>query len=72
MRRLRRDDFSRRWCASTDWPGRSDLPGVHPRWREQRQSVASMPGVERLSVDLLLPVAEECVKLGIPCWRCFR
>lgn len=32
----------------------------------QRESVASMPGVERLSIDLLLPVAEDCVKLGIP------
>jgi porphobilinogen synthase len=28
--------------------------------------VASMPGVERLSLDRLLPVAEDCVKLGIP------
>lgn len=25
-----------------------------------------MPGVERVSVDLLLPIAEDCVKLGIP------
>jgi porphobilinogen synthase len=32
----------------------------------QRQSVASMPGVERVSIDLLLPTAEECVRLGIP------
>lgn len=32
----------------------------------QRQQVASMPGVERVSVDLLLKVAEECVALGIP------
>ncbi|GAB7544306.1 porphobilinogen synthase [Cupriavidus sp. 8B] len=32
----------------------------------QRESVASMPGVERLSIDLLLPVAQDCVKLGIP------
>ncbi|KAF1021451.1 MAG: Delta-aminolevulinic acid dehydratase [Paracidovorax wautersii] len=30
------------------------------------EAVASMPGVERLSVDRLLPVAEDCVKLGIP------
>jgi len=28
--------------------------------------VPSMPGVQRLSLDLLLPVAEECVKLGVP------
>ena len=32
----------------------------------RRQPVASMPGVERLSIDLLLPVAERCLKLGIP------
>jgi porphobilinogen synthase len=34
--------------------------------QNQRQQVASMPGVERLSVDLLMKVAEECVALGIP------
>jgi porphobilinogen synthase len=34
--------------------------------QNQRQQVASMPGVERLSVDLLLKVAEEAVALGIP------
>jgi porphobilinogen synthase len=32
----------------------------------QRVPIRSMPGVERLSLDLLLPVAEQCVKLGIP------
>ena len=32
----------------------------------QSQDVASMPGVQRLSLDRLLPVAEDCVKLGIP------
>ena len=31
-----------------------------------RQPVASMPGVERLSIDLLAPVAEQCLELGIP------
>jgi porphobilinogen synthase len=31
-----------------------------------RQSVSSMPGVERLSVDLLAPVAEQCLELGVP------
>jgi porphobilinogen synthase len=34
--------------------------------QNQRQQVASMPGVERLSVDLLMKVAEEAVMLGIP------
>ncbi|MFM8637855.1 MAG: porphobilinogen synthase [Betaproteobacteria bacterium] len=33
---------------------------------KQVQDVASMPGVQRLSVDELMPVAEDCVKLGIP------
>ncbi len=37
----------------------------------RREAVASMPGVERLSLDLLLPVAEECVNLGIPCLALF-
>ena len=39
--------------------------------QQQRQVVASMPGVERLSLDLLLPVAEDCVKLGIPVMALF-
>jgi porphobilinogen synthase len=30
------------------------------------EAVASMPGVSRLSLDLLIPVAQECVDLGIP------
>ena len=34
--------------------------------KNRREAVPSMPGVERVSVDLLLPVAEDCVKLGIP------
>ena len=37
----------------------------------QRQAVASMPGVERLSLDLLLPVAEQCVNLGMPVMALF-
>ena len=38
---------------------------------KKREAVASMPGVERLSLDLLLPVAEQCVKLGIPVMALF-
>jgi len=38
----------------------------------QRQPVASMPGVERVSVDLLFNFAEECVTLGIPVMALFR
>src|SRR4051812_1508749 len=66
-RRLRRDVFTRdlvREHALTP----SDL--IYPVFvldgQKQRQAVASMPGVERVSLDLLLPVAEQCVALGIP------
>jgi porphobilinogen synthase len=38
---------------------------------KKREAVTSMPGVERLSLDLLLPVAEKCVKLGIPVMALF-
>jgi porphobilinogen synthase len=38
---------------------------------KRREAVASMPGVERLSLDLLLPVAEQCVALGIPALALF-
>jgi hypothetical protein len=37
----------------------------------KREAIASMPGVERLSLNLLLPVVEECVKLGIPVMALF-
>jgi porphobilinogen synthase len=38
---------------------------------KRREAVASMPGVDRLSLDLLLPAAEECVRLGIPVMALF-
>nr|WP_315252519.1 porphobilinogen synthase [uncultured Duganella sp.] len=67
MRRMRRDPFSRALmrenvitAADLIYPV-FILEGTH-----QREAVASMPGVERVSVDLLLKVAEECVSLGIP------
>ena len=37
----------------------------------RREAVASMPGVERLSIDLLLQEAEEWVALGIPALALF-
>jgi porphobilinogen synthase len=67
MRRMRRDDFSRAMMRENIITT-ADL--IYPVFilegQNQRQAVTSMPGVERLSVDQLLPVAEECVKLGIP------
>ncbi|QOL50437.1 porphobilinogen synthase [Massilia litorea] len=67
MRRMRRDPFSRAMMRENTVTA-SDL--IYPVFildgENQRQQVASMPGVERLSVDLLMGVAEECVALGIP------
>ena len=66
-RRLRRDDFTRNLVREHRVTSH-DL--IYPVFvldgQNQRQQVGSMPGVERLSLDLLLPVAEDCVKLGIP------
>ena len=67
MRRMRRDDFSRRLMRehtlTTD-----DL--IYPIFvlegQNQEEAVASMPGVKRQSLDKLLFTAEEAVKLGIP------
>jgi porphobilinogen synthase len=67
MRRMRRDPFSRALMRENTITA-SDL--IYPVFilegENQRQQVASMPGVERVSVDLLMGVAEECVALGIP------
>jgi porphobilinogen synthase len=72
MRRMRRDPFSRAMMRENTITA-SDL--IYPVFildgSNQRQAVGSMPGVERLSLDLLLPVAEECVSLGIPALALF-
>ncbi len=72
MRRMRRDPFSRALMRENTITA-SDL--IYPVFIldgvNQRQSVASMPGVERVSVDLLLGVADNCVKLGIPVMALF-
>jgi porphobilinogen synthase len=66
-RRLRRDAFTRDLVREHRLAP-SDLiyPVFVQEGRGRRDPVPSMPGVERLSLDLLLPVAEECVQLGIP------
>ncbi len=66
-RRLRRDDFSRRMVRETRLDA-DDLiyPVFIHEGTKQRTPVPSMPGVERLSIDLLLPVAEQCLALGVP------
>ncbi|MDO9438388.1 porphobilinogen synthase [Hydrogenophaga sp.] len=71
-RRLRRDAFTRDLVREHRLHA-SDL--IYPVFvqdgEQRREAVASMPGVERLSLDLLLPVAEECVSLGIPVMALF-
>ncbi len=67
MRRMRRDDFSRRLMRENVLTS-NDL--IYPMFilegEQQRESVPSMPGVERVSIDLLLEQAKELVELGIP------
>jgi porphobilinogen synthase len=69
---LRRTDYSRRLVREHQLTA-DDL--IYPVFvldgKNQRQAVGSMPGVERLSLDLLMPVAEDCVKLGIPVMALF-
>ena len=71
-RRLRRDDFTRRLVREHALSV-NDL--IYPVFvlegEKRRESVASMPGVDRVSLDLLLHVAEECVQLGIPVMALF-
>ena len=71
-RRLRRDSFTRnlvREHALT--PHDLIYPVFVQEGERRRDAVASMPGVERLSLDLLLPVAEQCVAFGIPVMALF-
>ena len=66
-RRLRRDAAIRALVRETELQARNlILPVFILDGVNQVQDVASMPGVQRLSVDRLLPVAEDCVRLGIP------
>jgi porphobilinogen synthase len=71
-RRLRRDAFTRNLVRENTLTAH-DL--IYPVFvvdgSAERVPIASMPGVERLSLDLLLPVAEDCVKLGIPVMALF-
>ena len=67
MRRMRRDDFTRRLMREHVLTT-NDLiyPVFVMEGSKKTQAVASMPGVERMTLDKLLPLAERCVKLKIP------
>ncbi|MCL5968734.1 MAG: porphobilinogen synthase [Betaproteobacteria bacterium] len=71
-RRLRRDAFSRDLVREHHLTAHDLIYPVFLLDGANRcEPVASMPGVERLSLDRLLPVAEECVALGIPALALF-
>jgi porphobilinogen synthase len=67
MRRLRRADWTRRLVAETTLSASDFIwPLFVVDGQKKREPVASMPGVDRLSVDLIAGAAEEAAKLGIP------
>lgn len=71
-RRLRRTDWSRRLVQENILsPNDFIYPVFLLEGSNRQEEVKSMPGVSRLSLDLLLPVAEDCVKLGIPVMALF-
>ncbi len=67
MRRMRRDDFSRRLMRENQLTS-ADL--IYPVFvldgNDRIEAVTSMPGVERMTLDHLLRQAEQCVELGVP------
>lgn len=67
MRRMRRDEFSRRLMRESHLNA-DDL--IYPMFvlegEGQREAVVSMPGIERVSIDLLLNEAAELMELGVP------
>ncbi|MEW5771042.1 MAG: porphobilinogen synthase [Pseudomonadota bacterium] len=72
MRRMRRDDFSRRLMRETVLtPADLILPVFVLDGEGRVEDVASMPGVRRMSLDRLYGVAEECLKYGVPALALF-
>src|SRR5262245_32741273 len=72
LRRMRRDDFSRRLMRESRLAA-EDL--IYPVFiiegRARREPVPSMPGVERLTIDELLREAEQMATLGVPAFALF-
>jgi porphobilinogen synthase len=72
MRRMRRDDFSRRMMREHVLTSADFIYPVFVFEGQNRtQPVPSMPGVERYTLDRLYPVAEEALKLGVPALALF-
>ena len=71
MRRMRRDDFSRRLMRETVLTANDLIYPVFVHEAAGRAPVGSMPGIERLSIDELLRVAEQVSELKIPALALF-
>jgi porphobilinogen synthase len=72
MRRMRRAEFSRRLMRETVLTADDFIyPVFIIDGKARTQKVDSMPGVERVTVDRLLPLAEQCLKLEIPALALF-
>ncbi len=72
MRRVRKDDFSRRMVRENRLsPDDFIYPVFVIEGHNRIEVVPSMPGVERMTLDRLLPVAEKCLKLGVPAMALF-
>jgi len=72
LRRMRRDAFSRALMRETDlMPSDLILPVFVREGRDVAEAVPSMPGVERVSIDRLLRVAEQAQQLGVPALALF-
>ncbi len=69
---MRRDDFSRRLMRENTLTAADFIyPVFVLEGKKKVEKVASMPGVERMTLDRLLPVAEKALKLGIPALALF-
>ena len=72
MRRMRKDEFSRRLMREHVLTS-NDL--IYPVFvidgSRRTQAVTSMPGVRRHTLDKLLPIAERCLELGVPVMALF-
>ena len=67
LRRMRRDDFSRRLMRETTLTVDSLIyPMFVLDGHQEREAIASMPGIERLSIDLLVAEVKQLASLGIP------
>ena len=72
MRRMRHDDFSRRLMRENQVSVNDLIYPVFVLDGENRiEDISSMPGVQRMTLDKLIPLAQECAQLGIPALALF-